>query len=61
MQASADRLDLVPRLAAIVDELELVAADKADVARVLAESLFEDAERDSATPRSARQFGPRLT
>lgn len=39
-----DRLDLVPRLQVIVDELRLLDADDVDVPLTLAEGLLEDIE-----------------
>jgi hypothetical protein len=47
LQAFASRLELVPRLQAIVDELDLLDADT-DVPHTLALGLLEDVERELA-------------
>ena len=57
MQAFVDRLELLERPAAIVDELDVLDADT-DVPRTLALGLLEDVERELAvdgTPSDRRR------
>ncbi len=57
VQAFVDRLELLERLAAIVDELDVLDADT-DVPRTLALGLLEDVERELAvdgTPSDRRR------
>jgi hypothetical protein len=51
LQAFASRLELVPRLQAIVDELDLLDVE-ADVPRTIALGLLEDVEREVAADES---------
>ncbi len=50
----AARLELVPRLQAIADELGLLDADETDVPRVLCEGLLEDVARTLADEHDGR-------
>lgn len=57
VQAFVDRLELLERLAAIVDELDVLDADT-DVPRTIALGLLEDVERELAvdgTPSDRRR------